>query len=247
MKVSRMKRMIGITGALLALTLTGTGCSILPKTGNSAAETPPAPPVKKVTEYDPAAAILDPEWEAVFGQDRTLATPIATAGLKILSVMFDEHPEYTLGGFVPADKDWTAVAASLKPLVNTKAMQYMESEWSADKTLPVMTSYRSKPDKDGVHSYTYTTEAGEKCTDAGTPYEYKNEAVTLTARPDSEGNQVPVFTSNVSVVLHCQEGIILHGQLYAWFPMVEVDGKWIMLDMYEAKPTGTFKKMLVVG
>jgi hypothetical protein len=237
--------MAGFAGLLMAVALTASGCAPAqpPAAGNAPTT---AVKVKKVADFDPTMTILDPEWDPAFGQDRAFSTPIATAGLKILSVMFDKHPEYTLGGFVPTDKEWSATVADFKPLVNAKAMQKMESEWSADKTLPVMTSYRSKPDKDGVHGYTYTTEAGEKCTDGDQPYEYKTEGLTLTARPDESGTQVPVFSGNVSLVVHCKEGILLEGQIFAWFPMQKVDGKWIMLDTYEANPTGPFKKMLVV-
>lgn len=246
MKATRTKRMVSFFGLLMGLTLIGSGCA--PAQPPAAGNAPSASAkVKKVSDFDPSMTILDPEWGPVFGEDRAVSTPIATAGLKILSVMFDSHPDYTLGGFIPTDKDWSAVAGDLKPLVNEKALQYMESQWSTDKTLPVMTSYRSKPDKNGVHGYTYTTEAGERCTDGDIPYEYKTEGLTLTARPDENGTQVPVFSGNVSLIVHCKEGILLEGQIYAWFPMQKVDGKWIMLDSYEANPTGPFKKMLVVG
>jgi hypothetical protein len=242
--------MAGLVGLLMALALTATGCQMIPNAnlGNAGAQpTPIVPPVKKVADFDPAKATIGEEWTTNFGQDPAVSTPFATAGLKIMSVMFDAHPEYTLGGFVPTDKEWSAVAGEFKPLVNAKAMQYMESEWNADKTLPVMTSYRSKPNKDGVQDYTYTTEAGEKCTYGDKPYEYKTEAVTLSAGTDASGAQVPLFTGNVSVTVHCKEGTLLQGQMFAWFPMVQVDGKWIMFETYEVNPTGPFEMMQVLG
>lgn len=241
-----MKRIISSVGLLIALTLTASGCSVLPVASN-AKGTQPVPTVKKVADFDPAKAVLDPEWEAAFGKDRAVSTPIATAGLKVLSVMFDSHPEYTLGGFVPTDKEWDTVAGDFEPLVNAKALQHMQSEWNADKTLPVMSSYRSKPDKDGVHGYTYTTEAGEKCTDGDQPYEYKTELLTLTARPDASGNQIPIFSANVSLTVHCKEGGQMYGQMYGWFQLEKVDDKWIMLDTYEFNPIGKFKMMQIVG
>jgi hypothetical protein len=241
--------MAGFVGLLMALALTATGCQVIPNPNGDKAAAPvqAAPVAPKVSAFDPAMTILGEEYVAAFGEDREVSTPIAVDGLKIMSVMFDAHPEYTLGGFVPADKEWSAISGELEPLVNSKALQYMKSQWTADKTLPVMTSYRTKPDKDGVHGYTYTTETGEKCTDADKPYEYKTEAITLTAGADESGIMLPVFTGNVSVTVHCKEGTLLQGQMFAWFPMQKVNGKWIMFDTYEVNPAGPFKMMQVLG
>lgn len=244
--------MAGLVGLLMALALTATGCQVTANpngspNGPQAAPAQAAPVLPKVGDFDPELARLGEEWTASFGEDRAVATPFAAAGLKILSVMFDAHPEYTLGGFVPTDKEWKMASDEMQPLVNAKAMQHMQSEWNADKTLPHMMSYRTKPDKDGIRDYTYTTESGEKCTDGDKPYEYKTETVTLAAGTDESGKQVPLFTSHVSVTVHCKEGGMLQGQMFAWFPMEKVNGKWIMLDTYEVNPAGPFTMMQVLG
>lgn len=233
--------MTGVAGLLMALALTATGCQAASNPNGGLQAAPTLPPVSKVADFDPSMTTLGEEYEAAYGQDRAVSTPLATAGLKILSVMFDEYPEYTLGGFVPTDTEFNTVATQLAPLINSKAMLTMDSKWRADKTLPVMTSYRTKTDKDGVHGYTYTTEEGEQCTDGEKPYEYKTQGLTLGAGTDESGSQAPIFMGHVDVTVHCKEGTLLKGQMFAWFPMQEVNGNWIVLDTYEVNPAGPFK------
>lgn len=241
MKATRTKRMAALVGLLMALTLAATGCQIAPNPNGQQAAPIAAPSVSKVADFDVSMTTLDAEWVAAFGEDRAVSTPIAETGLKILSLMFDAHPEYTVNGFVPTDREWSAVSNELTPFMNAAAAESAYSKWNADKTLPVMTSYRSKLDKDGNRSYTYTTESGEKCTDSDKPYEYKTAGLSLTARPDENGTQIPVFSGNVNVTVHCKEGKFLQGQMYAWFPLVEVDGKRIILDTYEVNPAAPFE------
>ena len=151
MKAHRTKRLAGVMGLLAALALTASGCSILP-TPAQPVGTPHQAPQKKVSDFDPAMTTLAPEWAPAFGEDRAVSTPIAKAGIKILSAMYDEHPEYTVEGFVPTDATWNELAAKLEPLVNDAALKKMESDWSSKKELPVLTSYRSGVDKDGKHT-----------------------------------------------------------------------------------------------
>ncbi|MCU1539892.1 MAG: hypothetical protein JWM01_839 [Arthrobacter sp.] len=242
MKAHRTKRTVGVVGLLAALVLTASGCSTAP----AKAKAQPVAilgqePQKKVADYDPATAILDPEWGPAFGEDRAVSTPIAAAGIKILSAMFDEHPEYTVEGFVPTDANWNEAAARFKPLVDGAAFQEMETEWTSTKELPVLTSYGSGVDKDGKHTYTFTTESGQPCTYTAEPYATNMEGVSLTARPDESGTQVPVFSGHVTLAVSCKEGGILRGQMVTWFPMTKVGDAWLMMGSYESYLTPGFK------
>lgn len=229
--------MAGVVGLLAALALTATGCSTAPAAAQPVIK-PSQEHQKKVSDFDPAMTVLDEDWVHEFGQDRKVSTPIAKAGLKILSMMFDEHPEYTVEGFVPTDGNWNEAAAKLRPLVDDAAFKKLESDWSSKKELPVMTSYRLG--KDGKPNYTYHAKSGQTCTDTDKPYATNMEIATLTAGPDANGVQVPVFTGNVTLVVHCQEGGTLKGQMYTWFPMVKAGDTWLMRGEYQSNPAGAF-------
>lgn len=118
----------------------------------------------------------------------------------------------------------------------------MQSKWAEDKTLPVITSYRSKPNAEGVHGYTYTTERGEKCTDTDKPYGIHMNQATLSAEVNSNGVQVPVFSATVKLVIECQEGGKLEGQMQTYYGMKQegAGGTWIIANEYGSDPGVAF-------
>lgn len=239
MKTHRTKRISAAASLLAALALTASGCSIVPAPAKPVS-VQSQEPQKKVADFDPSMTILDPDWAPAFGEDRKVSTPIATAGIKILSVMFDEHPEYTVEGFVPTEANWTESAAKLKPLVDDSAFTFMASSWKTKKELPIITSYRTEADKDGKHTYTYTSESGQKCTDSEKPYDRSMEGAFLTTQADESGAPVPVFGGNVTLTIHCKEGTTLKGQMATSFPMKKVGSSWVMTAGYVSNQAAKF-------
>jgi hypothetical protein len=237
----KTKKLAGVAGLLAALALTATGCQVAPNPSGPVA-TRQEVPLQKVADFDPSGVTTDAAWVAAFGDNPALSSGAARDGLKILAIMYGEYPAYTVQGFVPTEEHFIDVSSKLRPLVNDAAFQHMQSKWAEDKTLPVITSYRSRPNAEGVHGYTYTTERGEKCTDTAEPYGIDMSHAALTAMPDANGIETPVFSATVNLVIDCQEGGKLEGQMQTYYGMKQEgeDGAWIIANEYGSDPGGAF-------
>lgn len=174
----------------------------------------------------------------MFGDDRAIATPAAALGNKVLSLTFDQFPQYTVGGFDPTQEDFNQVSAAAKPFMTAEAFQKVEADWASKKDLPVLKTGRT--DRDGNFSQTYVTEAGENCTDSDKPYDLKPVLNTLLTIPNENQVELPSFLSNTEVTVHCKEGGTLQGQMQMWFPLVQENGSWLAGPV-QVKPAAPFK------
>lgn len=218
--IGRFKRVAGAIGLIAAVALGASGCELLP----GGAETGAA------RGYKAEHAELQQEWIAAYGEDREVATPVAKAGIEALAAMYEDFPQYTVHGFVPTDESIAEVTAVFRPISTEATIKRIESEFAKDKTLPVMTSYRTEINSEGVHGYAVTAPSGEKCTDATTPYKASVNQVYLTSSKD----KVPGIIANVGVTVHCQEGYRLAMTMRTTFDLVQQDGKWLLADNYNA-------------
>lgn len=170
----RFKRVAGAIGLITVVALGASGCELLP--GGA--------PTGAARGYKAEYAELQQEWIAAYGEDREIATPVAKAGIEVLAAMYEDFPQYTVHGFVPTDETRAEVTSAFRPISTDATIKRIESEFAKDKSLPVMTSYRSKVNSEGVHGYTFTAPSGEKCTDAATPYEASVNQLFLTSNKE---------------------------------------------------------------
>lgn len=229
------KRVAGIFGVLAALSITASGCSLVPGLGNSAEL-----PKGQIASYDPSQVAADSEFQAAFGINPEWTKDIAKSGLSILSIVFEAYPDYTVEGFVPTQDDWNAVLNKIAPLTTSSATEYVNSKWYEDKTMPVVTSYRTALEADGSRSYTSTTAAGEKCTASAKPYSANLDTARVTAKHDeTTGANTPMFIADVSLTIHCKEGGTYSGLMRTSIPMKQEDG-WRMHTGALSEPVGEF-------
>ncbi|WP_223884063.1 hypothetical protein [Pseudarthrobacter sp. BIM B-2242] len=191
------------------------------------------------SSLDPATVELGELWVNKLGNDPALATSAAEVGNKVLNIVFDQFPQYTVGGFTPTQADFDQVIAAAKPIMTPDAIQTLESDWASKKSIPTLTSGRT--DRDGNFSQTYVTEAGESCTDSDQPYEVKPVHNVLLTLTDENQIEVPSFMSNVSVRSHCKEGGMLQGQMQLWFTLVQENGTWLVSRAPQVKPAAPFE------
>lgn len=221
MKTSgRFKRVAGAIGLITAVALGSSGCELLP----GGAE-------KGVRGNNKAGIELNQEYIAVYGDDRKAAEPVMDAGINALALMYDDFPQYTVNGFVPTDENLKEVVTAFKPISTEGTIKRIETEFAEDKSLPVMTSYRTKVNSEGVHGYTFTAPSGEKCTDAATPYEVAIGLINLSVGE----NKTPAIIAQAGVTVHCQEGYRVALTMRTTFDLVQQDGKWLLADNYKAE------------
>lgn len=244
--VGRAKRIAGAIGLLAALSLTASGCSAPAEDSTSpAAETgtsAPAPeaPVKtapaaaeapnKVANFDPSKIVVEHSYVEAFGYEQTEIDAISNDATKIVSVMFGEHPEYRVKGFVPTEEHWATVSAEMRPLVNDAAFAFMQENWTG-KNLPALTTYREGHGAD--QTYTYTTAAGEACTDSPTvPYDAEMTSLSIGGMNSLGNVMAPKATAKFSATVTCEQGGTMKGVLGASFLMEKQGDKYLMAHGY---------------
>jgi hypothetical protein len=221
-KTSRTKRAAGLTGLLAVAALALSAC------GSSAADEarkhplPPVPPKENFASLGDSKKV---ELEAGFSETFSAAQEkaISQAGLKVLQIIAQDHPEYTKYGFKPSleqfDKE---VAPALKPLVAPHAWANLRTSWGKGQSFAI-TAYN--PDS---KDWTVENKAGEKCTAS------KDSAFELSLagwslrRIELNGTIVPVFDGNVNAFVHCQEGGLAMRQVVFNYNMEQVGGQWKM-------------------
>lgn len=244
--VRRTKRAAGVVGLLAALALTASGCSAqaedkVPSATETVASAPaPEAPVEtkpaiaeapnKVAGFDISKVVIDPSYVDAFGYDQAEINAIASDSTNIMSVMFGEHPEYRVKGFVPTEEHWKTVSAEMEPLVTYNAFEFLQGKWNA-KNLPVLTSYRDIEGQD--QTYTYKTEAGETCTDSPTiPYDVEMTSLTISGKNSLGDIMAPMVLSKFNVTVTCEQGGTMKGVLAASFLMDKQEGKYLMNHGY---------------
>lgn len=215
---NRIARIAGAIGAATAALLTMSGCGLIPGMGETGTKA-----------INPEYVELQQEWIAAFGEDREVANPAAKAGLEYLHVMVDQFPQFTVHGFVPTDENMAEAVAAYRPLVTENVIKDMEADFADDKGLPVVMSYRTDLNSEGVHGYTFTAPSGEKCTDSATPWDVEARQTYLTANAE----KTPGVISNIGIVIPCQEGYRLAMTMKSTFDLGQQDGKWLVTKTYD--------------
>lgn len=240
MNISR-NRALALSGLLAGLVLAVSGCQVAPNPNPVGAQAPASTAVPKqpASSLDPATVELGELWVNKVGNDPALATSAAEVGNKVLNIVFDQFPQYTVGSFTPTQEDFEQVIGAYKPITTPDVVQSLESDWVTKKDLPTLTSGRT--DKAGNFSHTYVTEAGESCTDSDQPFDVKPVHNLLFTLTDENQAEVPAFMASVNVRSHCKEGGALQGQMEVWFPLVQENGTWLVSRAPQVKPAAPFK------
>lgn len=222
-KPSRATRTGGLTSLLVVAALALSSCS-----GSAAADEArknPLPPVQAKQDFlalgDSKKIDVEAGFNETFNADQEKA--IGQAGLKVLQVVAQDHPEYTKFGFTPTleqfDKE---VAPALQPLVAPHAWENLRTAWGNGQSYAI-TAYN--PD---TKDWTVENEAGEKCTASkDSAYDLSLAGWSLR-RVELNGTVVPVFKGNVDAYVHCQEGGLAMRQVGLMYNLEQVGGEWKM-------------------
>lgn len=245
----RFKRRARAAGLLAVLSLAVSGCGATASpapavTSEAPAVTPSATSTghqNQVADFDPTKIAVDKTYIEAFGKDAKRINAIAKDGIRILSVMYGEHPEYTVHGFVPTEDHWKTISAKLTPLVNDTAFSFIKDEWETMGDLPVLTAHGYGNGKDGEQDYTITDDSGEKCTDSDRPYEVDLTDLDLKAMTDGAKVMRPWLSGALKVTVFCQQGGRLEGIYGTSFLMEKQGDKWLMTYGYEAAHREKFK------
>lgn len=214
------KRVAGVVGLVAALSITASGCSLIPGMGNST-----EPAQGQIASYDPSKVVGDAEFQAAHGVNPAWTTDIAKSGLSLVSTMFEKHPEYTVEGFVPTQDNWNDVLNQLAPFLSESATETLNASWYDNKSLPVLTS---------------GTFAREGCTEGDQPYDVSLDGASVTStHDDMSGANNPTFVANVTVTIRCKEGGTLKGQMHTSIPMTQEKG-WRMHKGATSEAVGEF-------
>lgn len=229
MKARRTNRIAGIVGLLVALVLAISGCGVVNSVlGKGDSGDAFSAPVTK--------PMLASDWVDDYGKDPALPKQISDAGVKIMAVMFDAFPQYTVAGFTPSEQNWTESSEKIKPLVSAQSFQTLQSYWDKNKTLPAMTSYHEDQNVAGKYTNDFQTSDGQTCGATDKPYSLQMVTVILNSQ-----SKVPLFNGVVGVTAQCKDGSTLKGKMRMSFQMEKNDaGDWVMKDSYKLNNAEAF-------
>lgn len=250
------RRRAGIAGFLAALALSASGCSA--QAGNNApsgAETvtsAPAPEASvktapavvetpnKVATFDIKKAIVDRSYVDAFGYEQSEIDAIFRDGVKIASVMNDQHLDWTLKGFKQTEEHWNIISTELRPLLNDSAIAFIQQEYAEKQKIPVLTANQT----DTGEPRTYTTASGKECTDSPTtPYDVELTKLELHAMNSIGNIMAPALKEQFTVTITCEQGYQMRGSLGLSFLMEKSVDKYLMNHGYSS---GVLQKFEVI-
>lgn len=250
----RTKRVAGVTGLLAALALTASGCSA-PAESNvpSGAETATSAPASeapvetkpavvetpnKVATFDIKKTIIDPSYVDAFGYEQSEIDAISRDGVKIASVMYAEHLDWTLKGFQRTEEHWNIISTELRPLINDSAFAFIQKEYAEKQKIPALAANQT----DAGEPKTYTTPSGKSCTDSPTtPYDVELTKVELSAANSIGNVMAPVLKEQFTVTITCEQGYQMRGVLGVSFVMEKSGDKYLMAHGYSAAALQKFE------
>ncbi|MCW2763787.1 MAG: hypothetical protein JWR85_3988 [Marmoricola sp.] len=118
----RTKRSAGVVGVLAATALAASGCMASPvQNSGPIRPDPQVTAMPKIADFPEAykTANVQDGFVEQFGPGSDVA--VANAGLKIMEVLVEDHPQYTLAAWKPTVVMWTKdIAPKFKPLVSSR-------------------------------------------------------------------------------------------------------------------------------
>lgn len=253
--VGRIKPIAGVVGLLAALALTAIGCAAqaedypppaaeMPESSTGAPEAPveTAPAVvgtpNKVATFDIKKTIIDESYVDAFGYDQSEIDAISRDGVKIASVMYGEHNDWTLKGFEQTEEHWNTISTELRPLLNDSAFAFIQKDYDEKQRIPALATNRSASGE----TETYTTASGKECTDSPTtPYDVELTKVEIHATNSIGNVMTPMLKEHFTVTITCEQGYQMRGVLGLSFLMEKSGDKYLMNHGYSSGASQKFE------